>query len=202
MTQPTTTHSKSFRRLHVFAAGLVTTLLVGGMALAQPPGGGAPAPAGSGVQLPSGRDVTLTPKEMVDKSKGDIARMESGRTNVRKMLEEARQARDVVKVLCLNDKLNQIDVALRSARERMETLESAAGRNDSDLCNHEFTILSVLRQRHDQLVSDANACIGTKEILDDKSSVTPIIDPGIPDEEPYPERSSVLNVPSCTSCYF
>ena len=49
------------------------------------------------------------------------------------MLEESRQKRDVVKTLCLNDKLSQHDVAVRSARDRKTALQDAVRRGDREL---------------------------------------------------------------------
>ncbi|MEZ4306994.1 MAG: hypothetical protein R3F14_02955 [Polyangiaceae bacterium] len=51
------------------------------------------------------RQVTLSPAEQVAQAEGFVARMESTRNSVRRQLETARTQRDVVKVLCLNDKL-------------------------------------------------------------------------------------------------
>ena len=87
---------------------------------------------------------------------------------------------------CLNDKLNQLDVAIRSARERKQSLEAAAQRSDADLATHELTILSVLRQRSDQLTAEANQCIGQEAGFVGDSAVIGTIDPGIaPDPGAY-----------------
>ena len=111
---------------------------------------------------------------------------------MRRQLETARAQRDVVKTLCLNDKLNQIDVAIRSARERRQALELAANRKDADLANHEFTILTVLRQRADQLTAEANQCIGQEAGFVGDSAVTSTIDPNLPQEDPseYPRTTT------------
>jgi hypothetical protein len=130
--------------------------------------------------------------------------MEGAASSVRKMLSEARQQRDVVKTLCLNDKLSQIDVAVRSARDRRTQLQEAVNRSDAELSNHEFTIMTVLRQRTEQLVAEANQCIGEESAFvgDTKTSVE--IDPRIPpDETPYPPPTNpveVIGPPQCTSC--
>src|SRR5215218_6679625 len=127
-----------------FPAVLGLALLIGhGVASAQATGQPAPpAPDASGGLS---RQVNLTPAEQLAQSESFLSRMEASRATVRRQLEQARAQRDVVKTLCLNDKLNQIDVAIRSARERRQALELAAGRKDADLANHEFTILTVLR---------------------------------------------------------
>ena len=168
------------------------------------PGAGATAGAdANGGTVGFQRKTSLTPQEQLGESAKHVARMEQSAAGVRKMLEEARKQRDVVKTLCLNDKLSQIDVAIRSGRDRRTQLQAAVARNDGELSNHEFTILTVLRQRSEQLVAEANQCIGEEAAFvgDTRTNVT--IDPSIPqDETPYPntDPSLVIGPPPCTSC--
>ncbi|MBX3227220.1 MAG: hypothetical protein KIT84_35210 [Labilithrix sp.] len=134
-----------------------------------------------------------------------LQRMEGAANGVRKMLGEARKQRDVVKTLCLNDKTSQIDVAVRSGRERFSQLEAAVKRNDVELSNHNFTIITVLRQRSEQLVAEANQCIGEEAAFIGDTKTTVQIDPQIPpDEAPYPppltDPTVVIGPPQCTSC--
>ena len=131
-----------------------------------------------------------------------LVRIEVAATGARRQLETARGARDVVKTLCLNDKLTQIDVALRSARDRRTSLEQATARKDTELANHEFTILTVLRQRAEQLDAEADQCIGAEGTYLGDSRVTTQIDPNLPQTDPssYPELPVVTAVPPCASC--
>jgi len=184
-------------------AGCAGQLFFGsGVASAQAPAG-EPAPAAAPAAQANGglaRQVALTPTEMVAQADSDLARMEGGRGGVAKQLATARQARDVVKTLCLNDKLNQIDVAIRSARERKTALDLAAKRGDGDLSNHEFTIMSVLRQRSDQLVAEANQCIGEEAAFGGDAAVTMTVD-GVPSDDGRPDLTIVVDPPQCSSCY-
>jgi hypothetical protein len=185
--------------LGLSAAGAVALLIGYGIAEAQtapPPQPSSDASAGLS------RQVNLSPKEQLAQSDSFISRMEGGRATVRRQLESARSQRDVVKTLCLNDKLNQIDVAIRSSHERRQALELAVGRNDADLANHEFTILSVLRQRSDQLTAEANQCIGQEAGFVGESAVTATVDTNLPQEDPsqYPSSDVIVEPPSCTSC--
>lgn len=187
----------SRRLLGVVLVGGVSLLVGTGIAAAQA-GGAAPPDASAGVA----RQVTLSPQEQVAQADGFVARMETSRNGVRRQLETARTQRDVVKVLCLNDKLNQIDVAIRSAKERKQALESAAQRNDADLASHEFTILGVLRQRTDQLTAEANQCIGEEGVSIDEAAVNVTVE-DIPKEDPseYPSSDVIVDVPACASCF-
>jgi hypothetical protein len=185
--------------------------LAAGPAGAQPGAANAPAPSGPSVPPPPSADgqvgfqrkTSLTPQEQLAESGKHLSRMEGAGTGVRKMLEEARRQRDVVKTLCLNDKLSQVDVAIRSARDRRAQLQAAVSRNDAELSNHEFTILTVLRQRAEQLVAEANQCIGEESAFVGDTKTTVQIDPRIaPDETPYPptDPTLVIGPPQCASC--
>ncbi|HSY37939.1 MAG TPA: hypothetical protein VLA79_00385 [Polyangia bacterium] len=133
-------------------------LAASGSAVAQS-SGPAPAPQAS-PQIGFERRPQLSPQDEVAQADAVIGRMNQAAATVRRQLDTAREARDVVKSLCLSDKLSQIDVATRSAKDRQTSLQAAAQRNDSELSNHEFTMLTVLRQRAEQLIAEANQCIG------------------------------------------
>jgi hypothetical protein len=182
------------QRIGGFTAVAAFSLLIGhGIAAAQAQGQPPPAPDATAGMT---RQVTLTPAEEVAQSEGFLSRMDASRTVVRRQLETARAQRDVVKTLCLNDKLNQLDVAVRSARERREALQAAAQRADADLANHEFTILQVLRQRSDQLTAEANQCIGQEAAFIGDSAVSSTVDPGIvPDPGAFEPPVATVFIP-------
>ena len=186
-----------------WAMAVVIAALAAGTAAAQPSSGTAGTDNG---QVPFQRKTTLTPQEQLQESQKHLVRVESAGAGVRKMLAEARQQRDVVKTLCLNDKVSQVDVALRTAKDRhQQLLEDAVKRNDGELANHNFTIVTVLRQRTEQLVAEANQCIGEESAFVGDTKTIVQIDPQIPpDEAPYPVPPTnpivVIEPPQCTSC--
>jgi hypothetical protein len=162
---------------------------------------GAPA---QDAQVGFERRAQLSPQEEVTQAEVAVSRMEQAATAVRHQLEAARVARDVVKTLCLNDKLSQIDVATRSARDRQSTLQAAVQRGDVEMANHEFTVLTVLRQRAEQLSAEANQCIGEEVAFVGQTQVTTSIDPTLPsaDTTSYPSTDPTLisAPPACVSC--
>jgi hypothetical protein len=173
------------------AVAALALLVVGGVA------------QGQDASVGASKQVNLGPQEQVAQADTFLARMDGTRQGVRRQLETARANRDVVKTLCLNDKLNQIDVAVRSARERRASLEAAATRRDVDQSNHEFTIMTVLRQRTEQLTAEANQCIGQEAGFFPTSEVTSTVDPNLPQEDPskYPNTSVIVEPPACSSCF-
>jgi len=158
----------------------------------------------AGGQVSFQKQQQLTPQQQIVEADAQISRMEQASGNVRRQLEAARAARDVVKTLCLNDKLSQIDVATRSAKDRRQSLQLAIGRSDNELGNHEFTILTVLRQRTEQLTAEANQCIGEEATLIGESKITTTVDPTLPPDDDTnwqaPDPNVVINPPSRTSC--
>jgi hypothetical protein len=190
-------------RLNASFKWLLTASLVvlaAGSATAQQPSGGAgPAPDAT---VPSTRRAQLSPAEQLAQSDKLIPQMQQAATGIRHQLEKARAERDVVKTLCLNDKLSQIDTAIRSAQDRRTSL--AASQGDSDAANHEYTIITVLSGRAQQLTAEANQCIGEELSFVGRTEVTTQVDPTLPgeDQTAYPPTDPTLvsAPPQCVSC--
>ncbi|HEY5961648.1 MAG TPA: hypothetical protein VIV60_34045 [Polyangiaceae bacterium] len=129
-------------------------------------------------------DMNLTPAQMRAAANQYLPAMEQSAQTIRRQLEQARESRDVVKVLCLNDKLNQVDVALRSTKDRVQSLSGAADHNDVERSRHEFTVVQVLRDRVRALSQEASQCIGEETGFIDEPKVRVEIDPAIPKQDP------------------
>jgi hypothetical protein len=150
-------------------------LLVFGSAAAQT------GPAGTvDVKAPS----ATSPSDQTALAEQYIAKMQASSTRVRHLLDEARRAKDVVKTTCLSDKLAQIEVALKSARERSASLKAAIARGDTDVRNHEFSVMNVLRQRSEQLDAEANQCIGEELGFPGETKSSYTVDPNIASVDP------------------
>lgn len=132
---------------------------------------------------PSPEPSALTPAEMVVQAKGFLPQMDRAATAVRRQLAIAREQKDVVKSLCLNDKLNQIDLATRTATDRIAGLEAAATANDAERSKHQYTVILVLKDRVTALVSEANQCIGEETGFIGDSNVTVTVE-DVPDTDP------------------
>lgn len=155
-----------------------------------------PAP----VELGAGQDVALSPEMMAANAKSFLPEMDRSAAVVRRLLADAREKRDVVRVLCLNDKLNQIDLATRTSSDRIDALNSAAQQKDLDRTKHEYTVAQVLRDRVRTLVNEANQCIGEETGFVGESKVTVDVDPNLPDEDPdFPDDPLVSTPPVLAS---
>jgi len=168
-----------------------------GVALAQ----NGEAPPSTAVSVDSQQDVNLTPAQMLQRARSFKPMMESNAALVQRQASDAKARNDVVKSLCLSDKLSQIHVAVSTATGRIETLEAAVNRNEADRAQHEFTIVQVLKDRSSALVSEANQCIGEETGFIGESTVTVSIDPSIPDTDPslFPPDPLVSQPPTLSS---
>jgi hypothetical protein len=171
------------RRLSRWVGLAVVALLAGvGAGAGAQPAAPPPTPAPD-AQVGFERHVELTPQQEEAEAEGLLAQMAATAATTQRMLAQARQARDVVKTLCLNDKLSQVDVASRSATDRKASLHAAVTRNDRELSNHEFTILTVLKKRADQLAAEANQCIGEEAAFLGATNVVTTVDTTLPTGE-------------------
>jgi hypothetical protein len=165
------------------ARGLIAALAVFGVfgvasaqdAAAPPPPASAPAPA---------PEPELTPQQMLTQARSFLPAMDRASAAVRRQLQTAREEKDVVKSLCLNDKLNQVDLATRTATDRVAGLEAGVAANDTERVKHQYTVILVLNDRVTSLTSEANQCIGEDVGFVGESNVTMEIDTDIPEVDP------------------
>lgn len=173
----------------ILALSVAGVCAIFGTAAAQT--GAAPAPA---TDVKAGS--TVSPTDQASLSDQYVTKMQSSATRVRHLLDDARRQKDVVKTTCLSDKLAQIEVAMKSAKERQGSLKAAIARGDTSVSNHEFTVLNVLRQRAEQLDAEANQCIGEELGFPGETKTSFSIDPNIAPIDPNPTPTDpVIIVP-------
>jgi hypothetical protein len=155
----------------------------------------------SALDVNSQHDVNLSLPQMLQRAREYKPMMDNDASAVQRQASDAKLKHDVVKSLCLSDKLSQIHVAVNTASGRIDTLGSAVSHNDSDRAKHEFTIIQVLKDRSTALVAEANQCIGEETGFIGDSTVTVTIDPNIPDTDPsnFPDEPVVSEPPVLSS---
>jgi len=102
----------------------------------------------------------LTPQQQMRSASRTVEEMQVVRRTVSQMLDRANQERDIIKVNCLNDKLTQIDVAIRSAREHVDLLQTAVSVSNDNQRNHEYSLVLIYQQRVRALDVEARQCVG------------------------------------------
>lgn len=126
----------------------------------------------------------MTIDQIKTKAKTIVGRVSSVEDQIRAMLETAQDQRDVVRVLCLADKNNQVGLALGTARDRNASLLAALTRGSEARARHEFRLLSVVSERVEFLVAEANQCLGEEAGPFGDSTLVVDVDPNLPAADP------------------
>ncbi|MBK6532005.1 MAG: hypothetical protein IPF99_21095 [Deltaproteobacteria bacterium] len=137
-------------------------------------------------EVGSQRTANLSGADQLREASSTLDSITATRRRVSDLLDRARTDRDLIKVNCINDKLTQIDVTLRSAREHQELLQNSVSLNNDGQRNHEFQLMVIFRQRSENLRVEAQQCIGEETGTFDptRTVITVRVDPSIPEEDP------------------
>lgn len=180
-----------------FGAMIALGLSVGGANAQNAP------PAQSDAVVGTRQTANLSGADQLREANTTLESIGSLRRRVSDMLDRARQDEDIIRVNCLNDKLTQVDVTLRSAHEHKELLENAVSLDNAGQRNHEFQLMNIFRQRSETLENEARLCIGEETgTFDQRSTVITVrVDPNITTEDPtqLPPESLAPERPLVTS---
>jgi hypothetical protein len=176
----------------------VVTVTGVGVAVAQEGAETSPAAA---KDISGGKDVSLSPKQMLERVHAVIPEMEKTRGVVAGQLADAKKKKDVVKALCLDDKVKQMKLATDTAKDRVVDLTSSVSQSDPDRSRHEFTVIQVLRERVQTLLAEAQQCIGEETGFIGNTDVVVDVDPALPDADPsdFPDDTLVSDPPVLSS---
>jgi hypothetical protein len=126
----------------------------------------------------------MSDDQMLSKTETTLVKLRDIRKYVQNLLDQARKAKDIIKVTCLNDKLTQINVNIRTYEDRMQSLKNAIQIGDRSSRNHEYNVLTVLENKIIGLRMEAETCIGEAEGYLGKTEVTVTTPKGMAEMDP------------------
>jgi len=103
---------------------------------------------------------TLSAPEMVAQAKEYRTRLDAMVAQIQSLVETARRSKDVIRLNCLLDRLAQIKATVNIADTGVQNLQEAANRNDEGASLHEFTRITIVHQKAQVLMGEAQACAG------------------------------------------
>jgi hypothetical protein len=112
-----------------------------------------PAPAATRVEPP------LRGKELLDRAASELVRLRRGLAEVLSRVEDARNERDIVKLLCADDKLSRVKVLVTVAEHAEASVAEAVATQDESVMI-EYSKIAIARGKVDALRAEAAACIG------------------------------------------
>lgn len=138
------------------------------VALAQ---GTAPEPsAAPTLQIPDAE--TLAPGQLTGLADQYIQGMKATEVELQGVYAKAKEEKDLVKTLCLNDKVGQVTMAVATAEDRRGALAEALENGGTERARHEFTLIGVLTERVAALAEEANQCIGEETTFTEDNQST------------------------------
>jgi hypothetical protein len=128
--------------------------------------------------------AAVTPEEQL-RAANDIARRANQLAErLSKVLDEARREKDIMRANCVNRKLTEVNANTRNIDQRMRSLRDAAAAGDEARRGHEFTVLTVLNQKLEQLDQEAAQCLGQSVYEPGASQIVTTIAQGSPTLNP------------------
>ena len=149
----------------------------GGSLLYAQPGGDTkpaePAPADlPDVTLPGEKKVDLSPREMSTRADELIKTMESTHRAVLELQAAAKQAKDVIKLNCVNENLLAVKQLLNIADAAENDLDEAIARGDRSEQVHQFGQITIASEKSAGARDEAQACIGEELHFVGKNDIT------------------------------
>ncbi len=112
-----------------------------------------------------------------------IATMERSSDRVRILLRRARQSSQERTIACLNEGLSQVDVSVRTARGRTQTMADAYARGDGVMARRELAQIAWQKLHVRDLEASSESCLDSRFVhTREGTTVTVIVDPTIPRE--------------------
>ena len=167
-------------RIALLTATLAAAL-GGGILYAQPaePAPAPPADAPADVTVPGEKNVDLAPRDMSAKANELIRGMETTHRAVLEMQAAAKQAKDVIKLNCVNENLLAVKQLLNIADEAKTDFAEAKVQGDRGEQVHQYGQITIASEKAKEAGNEAQACIGEELHFVGKNDVT-VDGPAIP----------------------
>jgi hypothetical protein len=137
--------------MRLLALGVAIGLFVGAPAYAQD------TEAASGAEI-SGAD--LTSKQKMEFALETVDQLDTAKTQVLQMIEDAQKNKDVILLNCLNERLGLLKGLHKVAVDAKDGLAEAIARENVDLEEHNFRKAYIARDQGVTVAAEAEACIG------------------------------------------
>lgn len=124
------------------------------------PGGPASPKELPDVTLPGEKNVDLAPREMSAKATELIKAMEGTHRAVLEMQAAAKQAKDVIKLNCVNENLLAVKQLLNIADAAENELDEAIARGDRSEEVHQFGQITIASEKSSAARDEAQGCLG------------------------------------------
>lgn len=119
----------------------------------------------------AGVNAKLSPAEMERQAGSLLGEIQAAHDRVVGLQKSARDAKDIIKLNCINDKLLQLKQLFNIAEDARASLGAAISSQDEGERYHQFTVVTVSTEKTRILRDEADACIGEELMVGGGSTV-------------------------------
>ncbi len=130
----------------------------------------------------------LSATDMISRAADIKTKIQADYQHMLYIKEQAKKAKDVIKLSCVNDKLVQVKARMNIADETNDQLQVALAHNSDDRVGL-FSTLSETGNAVHLLREEAAACIGEPELYKQEAAAS-FTQPEVPDDPTNPPESS------------
>lgn len=138
--------------------------------------------------------LRMSLSDQVKKAEGYTAEMNDSLKSAFKILQDARQAKDIQQLLCINEALAAIKGLLRLSEQNIVMLHEASSKHDERAAEHEFVKISIAYNKVRELDGRVRSC-GAANVdseVDGRPVIDKVIDPDMPTEDPL---GGIIEIP-------
>jgi hypothetical protein len=140
-----------------------------------------PRPPQHSLARPSERLSNEERQERTDKS---LEKMRDLSQQTQKLLEQAKDEKDLVKLNCVTERLGQVRGLVKVAVDALAELKDAIARKDDEAADHEFTKVALSQAKVVALRADAEQCIGQLAFFTDEKTLVDVEVPALTKADP------------------
>ena len=86
-------------------------------------------------------------------------------------MKRAKEERDMIKLNCINEKLNALKGLLRVCEQAETTMQEFFANHNNEAATHEYTKVMMIENKSKQLASAAASCIGEMTVYSGETQV-------------------------------
>ncbi|RME28597.1 MAG: hypothetical protein D6806_02655 [Deltaproteobacteria bacterium] len=166
----------------------VAVLALGTLAYAQTEGQSGQSRATAAGAVETGQsDLArgLSDSQKLERASSYLAEMKQVLSHVLKLLKEARDEKDIIKINCINEKLTTIKGLIRISEQADMTLQEAVAKGERESAEHEFHKIAISHQKVRNLRAEAEQCVGELAFAVGKTTVEVEVDKDqVPEKDP------------------
>ncbi len=143
--------------------------------------------------------AAVTPEEQTAQAEQINRRAGQLAERLSKMLDEARKDKDILRANCVNRKLTEANANTRNVEQRVRALRDSVAAGDDARRGHEYTVLTVLGQKLEQIDQEATQCLGQSVYEPGASQIVTTVQAGSPTLDPSSVDPSTVAPPGVST---